>query len=447
MTNKTKVEVGIKSANQAYIRRYTVEFMDITINKKNKKNVSKKMWLIITASAMVIIVFYLFFNSGYSNASYIANNRSLLFANVQQGQFTINVRGYGALVPKEIHWISTDINGRVKQLWVKPGDSVKRGDILVSLQNPQLIQKKEETTWELEALIAEKKAERVALESQLFQLKTTLLETDAEFESTKLVLDAQEALIKAGNSTISALDHSKTKLTMKNIELRQNLQAQQYKKMEENLEAHIAGAKARLNKMRKTLQQVQGQVDALDIVATSDGVVQEMELELGQQLTSGDGVAKIARLNDFQAELKVQELQVQNIQQGQKVKIDTRTSTVNGVVERIDPNVVEGTVKVEVNLQGELPPEARPDLSVEGTIAIADKKDTLFVKRPVFASENTQAYVYRVDNNSKTAQRVKVEFGQVSTNTVEILSGLKAGDRIIISDQSAWEQHAEIILN
>lgn len=150
MTNKTKVEVGIKSANQAYIRRYTVEFMDITINKKSKKNVSKKMWLIITASAMVIIVFYLFFNSGYSNASYIANNRSLLFANVQQGQFTINVRGYGALVPKEIHWISTDINGRVKQLWVKPGDSVKRGDILVSLQNPQLIQKKEETTWELE---------------------------------------------------------------------------------------------------------------------------------------------------------------------------------------------------------------------------------------------------------------------------------------------------------
>ncbi|MBQ4844735.1 MULTISPECIES: efflux RND transporter periplasmic adaptor subunit [unclassified Pseudoalteromonas] len=421
--------------------------MDITIDKKGQKATNKKKWYLAAAGIAAITIFYIFLSSGYSNASYIANNRSLLFADVQRGHFDISVRGYGILVPKEIHWISTDINGRVKQIWRMPGDNVKRGDVLVTLQNPQLVQKREETKWELEALTAEKKAEQVALESKLFQLKATLLETDSEYDTTKLVLDAQKALIEAGNSTISALDHSKTKLSMKKIELQQKLQAQQYKKMEENLAAYKEGAKARLNKMHKILQQVQGQVDALSIIATSDGVVQEMDLELGQQLASGDGVAKIAQLDDFKAELKVQELQVQNIQLGQTVKVDTRTSTVNGVVVRIDPNVVEGTVQVEVSLQGKLPPEARPDLSVEGTISIADKENVLNVKRPAFASENSQAYVYRVNNDAKTAQRVKVEFGQVSTNTVEIISGLNAGDKIIISDQSAWEQHSQIILN
>lgn len=420
--------------------------MDIRIEKKAGESVNKKKWYLASGVATLLLVIYLIVNSGYSSASYIANNRSLLFAEVQRGQFSISVRGYGILVPKTIHWISTDIAGRVKKILVKPGDSVKKGDVLVELQNPQLVQKKEETEWELEAIVAEKKAERVALESQLFQLKTTLLETDGEYETTKLLLDAQQALIAAGNSSISQLEHSKTRLTVKKIKLRQKLQAQQYKKMEENLAAHTDGANARLNKMQKTLQQVQEEVNGLTVIATSDGVVQEMELELGQQLIIGDGVAKIAQLDNFQAEIKVQELQVQNIQRGQKVQIDTRSSTVQGVVERIDPNVVEGTVKVEVGLQGKLPPEARPDLSVEGIITIADKADTLFVKRPFSTAENSEAYVYRVEKDAKTAKRVKVEFGQVSTNTVEIIAGLNPGDKMIISDQSAFEQHTKIIL-
>ncbi len=420
--------------------------MDIVLDSKNKQGTPRKWWIFAAAGAAVIILF-LFITGKYSDASYIANRKSLLYADVERGSFNVSIRGFGTLVPKEVHWISSDVQASVKKIWVKPGDSVSQGDTLLTLHNPQLVKKKEETEWELEALIAEKKAEKVALESKLLELKATVINTELEYENARLKLTAETSLIEAGNTTVSKLEYEKSKLTLKQFEQKKAIQRQQFEKMEENLDALNDAAKARLNKMRKTLQQVQSQVAALEITATSDGIVQEMNLELGQQVAMGDSLLKIAQLDNLIAEIKVQELQIQNIERGQRVTIDTRSSQISGIVARIDPAVIEGTVLVDVELQGQLPSEARPDLSVEGVINVSDKADTLFVKRPVFASGNSQAWVYRVNDDNTLAERVAVNFGQASTNTIEIVSGLQLGDQIIISDQSAWENHQQILIN
>ena len=401
----------------------------------------------IAAVAILLVAFVIRYLWVIGQADFVADSDAMVFSEVKRGNFSVSVRGNGVLVPANIQWLATNVEARVERLAVKPGKMVREGDLIVELSNPQLVQKLEETVWELEALEADTKAQQVAQESSLLDRKAAMLNAKLDFESSQLKQKAQAELFKQKSGAVSRIDYENTLMETKQFKQRWQIQQARYAKMQENLAAQNNARKARLNKMKKTLERIQQQVDGLQVTATMNSVVQDIPLEPGQQIPVGSNIAKLAQLDSLIAELQVPELQIRDVALGQKVLIDTRNSQFEGYVSRVDPAVVNGNVQVDVEFSQTLPDDARPDLTVDGEIRVAEIADALHVSRPLFAQSESQAGVYRLTDDGQFAERVTVKLGKGSVNQIQIIEGLTAGDRIIISDSSTWETYQKIRIN
>ena len=417
--------------------------MDI-VRKQSKKS-SKKFTVLAVVVLVALGIIWQFANSNPS--SFVADKDSVLLDTVQRGNFLVTVRGIGVLVPKDIRWVATHVNGRVEALHVKAGASVKADDIIMELSNPELIQQLEERKWELEEMQAQLHADQVSLESGLLDQETLVINSRLNYERVLLTLNAQEELLSQGVVAVSKVDHEEVKIDVKQFNERWQLEKKRLTKRHENVVAQKKAFSARLNRMQRIVARMQSQVDGLVVRASMDSIVQEMPLELGQQVSAGTNLARLAKSGDFLAELRVPEQQVSSVSLGQQVVIDTRANTVAGIVKRIDPSVINGSVQVDVELVGSIPKEARPELSVDGIIEIANLQDVLFVKRPMFAKQDSNASVFSFDATDSLASFTSVTYGKVSSTHIEIKQGLSAGDRIVVSDISSWDGHQQIKLN
>lgn len=418
--------------------------MDISIAKQTKFSF-KRLWPLIPV--VLIIGGALHYLLLLAQADFAIDSDTLVYGEVKRGEFSVSVRATGVLVPDNIQWLSASVAARVERVVVKAGTWVKKGDLIVELNNPQLVQLLEETEWELEARIAESKASQVQQKSQLLQQKAVMLNAELNYESSKLKLDAETKLFLKKNGAVSQLDYEKTRLETIQLEKRWKIQQQILLTQNENMLAQNNARRSRLNKMRKTLERAQQQVHNLMITASIDSVVQEVAVEPGQRLTMGSNIAKLAQQDALIAELQVPELQIAGVSIGQRVMIDTRNNKVPGIVSRVDPAVVNGNVQVDVEFIGKLPADARPDLTVDGEIKIAEIADTLYVNRPLFAQSQSNAALYKISSNGDFAEQVKVKLGKGSINQIQIIEGLSLGDKVIISDPSNWQSYPKVRIN
>ena len=416
-----------------------------TVRTKIKPTLWRKYWCI--AAMLLLLLGTYFLKSFMGSASFIVNKNELVTATVHLGNFKVNVRATGVLKPVNIRWVSSQVSGRVEQAFVKAGAYVTTGQILMQLSNPELHRELEKTRWEFEAKKAENYAAYVVLQSQLVDLRNSVVEADYSYQASKLKLDAETQLYQQKNGTVSALDYQSSQLNVKQKNHYWQAQKQKVIKMQANLSATQTAQNARLGLVENNYQRVQDQVASLAVKASTNGVVQQVSLALGEQATMGGSVALIADQSSLFAELQVQEIMVSNITLGQRVVVDTRTSQIIGEVIRIDPAVNAGMVQVDVKLSSKLPNEARPDLTVDGSIEISNINDALYVKRPAFAPKHSKTPLYRLTSDAQFAQKQMVALGQSSVNQIQILSGLKAGDVVIISDTSDWQEHQEIMIN
>ena len=418
--------------------------MDISVTKQ-KKSLLTRIW----PYALVIIILAAGINYSYSvlQADYVVDGDTMVSAEVQQGNFSVFVRGSGLLVPDKIQWLSASVDAHVERVVVKPGKIVKKGELIIELSNPQLQQLLEETRWELEAKVAESKASQVEQKSAILFQKAYMLDAKLNYESSKLKLDAQSELFAKKTGAVSKIDYEKTLLETKQFKERWKIQQNIWQTMTENIIAQDNARNSRLNKMHKTLERAEQQVKNLMVYASLDSVVQEVAVEPGQRISMGSNLAKLAQQDSLIAELQVAELLIGEVSIGQKVIIDTRNSKVSGIVSRVDPAVVNGSVLVDVKFTEPLPRDARPDLSVDGVIKITDIADTLFVSRPVFAQSQSYSTLYKLNEEGNFADRIKVKLGKGSVNQIQILEGLSLGDRVIISDPSSWQNFEKIRIN
>lgn len=418
--------------------------MDIQ-REKNPPPLWRKYWYVLVIVVLAFSTYKL--KSVMGNASFMAKQSELVTAVVKQGRFQVNVRATGVLKPVNIRWVSAQVSGRVEQAFVKAGAKVVEGQLLMQLSNPELHRELEKARWEFEAIKAENYAAFVALESQLLDLESSVLEADYSYQSSKLKLDAQTQLMAQNSATVSALEYQRSQLAVK--QQKQSWLSQQHKvvKMNAKLVATKMAQQARLGLVENNYQRVKDQVAALSVKATTSGVVQQVSLALGEQVQVGGSVVLIADQKLLFAELQVQEIKVSDILLGQTVVVDTRSHKIIGKVIRIDPAVNAGMVQIDVQLIGDLPNEARPDLTVDGLIEVSNIVDALYVKRPVFAPRYSDAGLYKLVNDKQFAQKQRVKLGQSSVNQIQILSGLKVGDEIVISDTSAWQEHQEVMIN
>ena len=418
--------------------------MDIQRQIK-KSSVLKKYWYVGVIAMLVIAS--ISFRYFLGDTTYFIARSEFQVAEVQQGEFKVEVRGVGRLKPKDIRLIASQVSGRVEQTFVKPGSYVAKGDLLAKLVNPSLTRDLKKSEWELKATSAEMNASIVQLESQLVDLQNGVKEAKYNYQSTKLRLDAEQSLINQGGSSISQIDFKRTQLSVEQHKQKLDAQKSKVEKMENNIKASKSAHQARLALAQNNYQQAKELVEFLAIRANQSGIVQDFSLQLGQQINTGESVAILADPNSLLAEVQIQELQIRDIALGQPVIVDTRSTQINGVVKRISPKVESGMVTIDVDLSGKLPKEARPDLNIEAKVVINQLSNSLFVQRPAFSPRNTQVKLFKISEDKLFANRLPVQLGISSVNQIQIVEGLKAGDQIIISDMSKYQKHKQLLLN
>jgi len=414
--------------------------MDIAIKKKKK--VADYKWVIIAFLLLLPVFFavkYLFY---LGKADFGIERDSLVFSKVQRGAFSVTVRGTGVLVPDNIQWLSANVEATVAQVFLKAGNKVKQGDLIVELVNPQLVQQLAEAEWELEAVDAESKAAKVAQESDLQQQRSNVLNSKLDYEQSLNEYNAHNELIETG--AVSRLSFQRSRIEMDQSKQRLSSNKEQLTKMEENSIAQESARVARLKQLKKRVERIQQQVTELKVRATMTGTIQEMPLQSGQRISMGTNLAKLAQQDSLIAELQVPEIQIRDVVVGQKVIIDTRNNKVEGVVSRVDPVVVNGNVQVDIEFTESIPDDARPDLSVDGLIVITEIKDALYADRPLFSQSRSQNKFYKVSEDGQFFERTDITTGYGSVNQIQILDGLSAGDEIVTSDPSRFEIYEKV---
>ena len=393
---------------------------------------------IAIGAGVVTLVLLTFVVGSLPTAAPSIERSTLLIDSVQRGTMVRAVRAPGTLVPEQVRFVSALTAGRIERLPVRPGATVTAGSALLDMSNPDV---------QLEALEAGRQV--TAAEAALVNLETTLATQRLTQEAA--VASAEAAASDARRQAAQMASLGKQQLASGNdVALASEKAAEQTARLnaEKGRLRVIDGAMARqislqrseVQRARSIAEFQQARVNSMKVRAPEDGVLQTLPLELGQWVVSGQVLATVAQPGRLKAVLRVPETQARDVVVGQPVDIDTRNGIVKGRVLRVDPSVQNGTVTVEVALEGALPRGARPDLSVDGTIEIERLPDVLHVGRPAYGQGETTVGLFKLDPDGKYASRVPVKLGRTSVNAIQIVQGLSVGDKVIISDMSSWDE-------
>ena len=364
---------------------------------------------------------------------------------VKRGLMVRQVRGLGTLVPEEIRWIPALTEARVERIVVYPGTTVAPDTVILELSNPELELLAREAESELRVAEAEYTELRVRLESQRLDQEATAARVEAEYQQAKMRHTADEQLAEAG--LVAAVNLQISRVAAEELAKRDQLEQQRLAIAGEAVDAQLAAHRARVEQSRALARLRRSQVEALNLRAGIEGVLQQVPVEVGERVTPGTNLARVARPDRLKAEVRIAETQAKDVQLGQSVSVDTRNGIIEGKVSRIDPAVENGTVTVDVTLEGPLPRGARPDLTVDGTIELERLEDVLYVGRPAQGQGDSVVGLFRLVPGTDEAVRTRVALGRASVSTIEVLEGLAEGDEVILSDTSTWDAHDRIRLD
>jgi HlyD family secretion protein len=395
------------------------------------------------AAAVVVIPLVTFALSRLKPAAPGVDKSSVWTDTVKRGPMVREVRGLGTLVPETIRLIPAATDGRVDQRFILPGTPVKADTPILQLINPTLQQVTLDAEYQMKGAEAQYNSLKAQLQNQLMDLKAKAAASQADASSARLDADRKEQLFKLGLAPDIdyKISQVRAEQTSKENEISQN----EVSTFANSVEAQLAVQQSKVEQQRALWNLQKSQLDRLTVRPGIDGVLQELEVEVGQNVTAGTLLARVAQPTHLKAQLRIAETQAKDILIGQKASVDTHNGIVSGHVMRIDPAVLNGTVTVDVALDSQ-PPDARPDLSVEGTIELERLADVVFVGRPVHGEANSTVGLFKVVPGTNEALRVQVSLGRTSVNTVEIVKGLQVGDEVILSDMSAMDNYDRIQL-
>jgi HlyD family secretion protein len=394
--------------------------------------------------ASILIAGVTFGVSRLRPAAPTVDRATIWLGEVKRGPMLREVRGLGTLVPEEIRWIPAQTDSRVDQILIRPGAAVKPETVILELSDPQLQREALDAEYQLKAAEADYANLKVQVSSELMNQKAAAAAVRSEFEQAKIQRDVDDKLFQQGIGADVTAKLSKVK--EEQLSIRAGLEDERTKIAGESSNARLQAQQARVEQQKALYQLRRSQVEALHVRAGINGVLQLVPVEVGQRVTPGANLARVADPKRLKAEIKIAETQARDVDIGQKATIDTRNGVVNGHISRIDPSVQNGTVTVDAAIDDALPQGARPDLSVDGTIELENLKDVLYVGRPVRGQPDTTIGLFKLVDDGSQAVRVSVRLGRSSVNAMEILQGLSVGDKVILSDMSAWDAFDRIRL-
>lgn len=360
---------------------------------------------------------------------------------VKRGSMIRQVRGPGTLVPEDIRWITAATDATVQRIVTLPSPQILSPDtIILELRDERVQQELVDAELQLRAAEADLKSLQVKLNNELLQQQSEAADIRGQYHQAKIQAEANEQLSREGLQSMVTTRVSQVQA--EELSRRYELEQERLKIRAESTAAQLKAEQARVDQRKALYELKRSQAEALKVRAGIEGVLQVVPVQVGQRVPAGTNLARVAVPGKLKAELRIPETQARDIELGLKAVVDTRNGEVAGKVSRIDPAAVNGTVLVDVRFTEPLPKGARPDLSVDGTIELERLENVLYVGRPAFGQENGTVSLFKLSGPPErpdAAERVQVKFGRSSVNTIEILDGLKEGDRVILSDMSAWD--------
>ena len=419
--------------------------MDIVRDESVKRKKRRKQ-VILTVGAVIAVLGITLGVSRLKPAAPGVEYGTIWPDTVKRGSMLRQVRGLGSLVPipEDVRLIPAETDVRVERILILPGTPVKPDSLIMELSNPQVVQETVSADLDMKSAAAEYHNTKAKVDSDLMTLKAGEATVDAEYENAKRDAAANRELAKIGVLSDSALKASLAK--EKEMATRHRIEQDRIAESTKAVDTQLAVQQANIEQKRALAGLKHRQLDALKVRAGITGVLQELPVQVGQRAAQGAILAKVVQPDHLKAELKIPETQAKDIVIGQPAEIDTHNGVVKGTVSRIDPAVLNGTVTVDVKLDGPPPKGARPDLSVDGTITLERLDNVLYVGRPAFGQEKSTVSMFKMDPDGKSATRTPVELGRSSVNTIEIIRGLKEGDQVILSDMSRWDANDHIRL-
>ena len=396
------------------------------------------------AAAVVLIPLVTYALSRLKPAAPSVDSGTVWTGTVKRGPMLRDVRGLGTLVPETIRLIPAVTDGQVQTRYLLPGTPVKANTVIFDLVNPQLQQETLDAEYQLKGAQAAYEQTKAQLQNQLMDKRTLAASISSQYRTAEMVRQTKEQL--GANGLAPELDVKTAQVQAEELAKENDLAQKEVQTFDNSIASQLAVQEATVNQKHAMYELKKAQMDQLHIRPGIDGMLQELDVEVGQKVTMGTVLARVAQPTHLKAQLKIAETQAKDILIGQKATVDTHNGIIPGHVTRIDPAVVNGTVTVDVGLDGPLPTGARPDLSVEGTVEIERLADVLYVERPVHGEANSTVGIFKVVDDGKEATRVQVQLGRTSVNTVEIVKGLEIGDKVILSDMSAWDNYDRVQL-
>jgi len=408
--------------------------MDIARPEEEKRRRRMRRFVYAGAGLLLVIVITAAL-SRLKPAAPTVDRSTVWTDTVKRGPMLRDVRGLGTLEPETIWVIPAATDGRVDKRYLLPGTPVKASSVILDLSNPQLQQETLDAEYQLKGAQAAYLQTKAQLENQLMDKRTQAASVSSQYRTAEMQKEAFEQLGKLGLK--AAIDVKTADVQAEELAKQNDLAQKEVQTFANSIEAQLAVQQSNVDQKRALYALKKSQLEGLHVRAGIDGVLQELDVDVGQQVAQGAPLARVAQPKLLKAQLKIAETQAKDVEIGQKASIDTHNGLIAGHVMRIDPSVVNGTRTVDVKLDGQLPPGAVPDLSVEGTIEIERLADVLYVGRPVHGDADSTVGLFKLVDGGKEAVRTPVELGRVSVNSVEIRKGLQVGDEVILSDMSA----------
>ncbi len=405
----------------------------------------KRKQIILATIAILAVAGVSFALSTLRPAAPTVERATVWVDTVKRGPMVRQVRGLGTLVPVDEarRWVPASTQGRVERIVLRPGVQVTPDTVVLELSDPNVQQALNDAEQQLRAAEADYNSLKARLDAETLNQRAQAAIVRADHDIAQNDRKMNEALAKEGLVSNQILSQAVTRA--ESLITRNRIESERLKVQEASAAAQLASAQALIDQRRSNYNLRRQQVDQLRVRAGMTGVLEQVPVEVGQQVQPGTNLVRVADPTRLKAELRIAETQARDLTIGQIAAVDTRQGIIPGKVIRIDPSAVNGTVTVDVELEGELPRGARPDLSVDGTIELERLENVLFVGRPAFGQEQSTVGLFKLDAQGE-ATRAQVQLGRSSVNTIEILSGLQEGDQVVLSDMSAWDQFERIRL-
>jgi HlyD family secretion protein len=316
--------------------------------------------------------------------------------------------------------------------------------VILELSNPQVEQEAINARLALQSTEAALENLRVQLQNEFLTQQSQVAALDADYQQARMQAQADEELAK--EKLVSEITRKQSQLKAETLKKRLALDQERLSTARQSIDARIRVQEAAVSQARAVAELQASRLAALKVTPGFTGVLQQVPVEVGQRVGPGANLARVADPSRLKAELKIAETQAKDIEVGQSAEIDTRSGYISGMVSRKDPAAANGTVTVDVSLTGELPRGAVPDMSVDGTIQLERLENILYVGRPSLGQEQSTVGLFKVVNAAGDATRVQVALGKSSVNAIEVKSGLNAGDKVVLSDMSAWDAFERVRL-